>query len=134
MKRPRIKISLGDERLTYRPGDVMIGQYMIDPVDDDKIVAVESSVIWLTDGKGEGDMGVHFFDRQKGPFDVAKLRQLKRFSTVLPASPFSYNGTMIRVRWAVRIRVFFEVGSEHTEDLYFQLGNVISSLSPPSVE
>ena len=131
MNRPRIKISLGDERLTYRPGDVMIGQYMIDAVEDDKIVAVESSVIWLTDGKGEGDIGVHFFDRQKGPFDPAKLRQPKKFSTVLPASPFSYDGTMIRVRWAVRIRVFFELESEHTEDLYFQLGNVTRNLVPP---
>ena len=128
MSRPKIKISLSDEKLAYSPGDVLVGQYVIDNLGDHKVVAVESSVIWMTEGKGEEDIGVQFFDRQKGPFDVRQLQQPRKFSTVLPCSPFSYDGVMIRVRWAVRVRVFFEIESQRTEELYFRLGNVSSIL------
>ncbi len=128
MKRSKISIGLSDEKLAYRPGDVLVGQYSIDAVGEDKVVAIESSVIWITEGKGEEDMGVHFFDRQKGPFDSRQVRKPTKFSTVLPGSPFSYDGMMVRVRWAIRVRVFFEVQPDCTEELYFRLGNVSSVL------
>ena len=128
MSRPGIQIRLTDEKRVYQPGDVLVGQYVIDNPGDQRVHAVEASVIWMTEGKGEEDIGVHFFDRQKGPFDARHLKQPRKFSTVLPGSPFSYDGMMIRVRWAVRVRLFFEADSELTEELFFRLGNVDSIL------
>ena len=128
VSRPRIQINLTDEKRVYRPGDVLVGQYVIDTPGEQRIHAIEASVIWMTVGKGEEDMGVHFFDRQKGPFEVNHWNLPRKFSTVLPRSPFSYDGMMIRVRWAVRVRLFLEAESEVTEELFFRLGNVDSIL------
>jgi len=128
VSRPAIHISLTDEKRVYRPGDVLVGQFAVDNPGDQRIHAIEASVIWITEGKGEEDMGVHFFDRQKGPLDARQWETPCKFSTVLPRSPFSYDGLMIRVRWAVRVRLFLESESELTEELFFRLGSVDSIL------
>ena len=60
MTKPEFDIRLVDVRDIYEPGDVLICEYSIQVPDDAEVTAVESSVIWFTDGKGEEDLGVHF--------------------------------------------------------------------------
>jgi hypothetical protein len=87
--------------------------------------AAELSVLWYTAGKGEEDMAVHHFERlvdeAARPLD---LRVPHRFATVLPASPLSYDGYIVKVCWCVRLRVFLPQGQEALAEIPFRLGSV----------
>jgi hypothetical protein len=105
------------------PGDVLIAEYSVELQPDDRVQAVECSVIWLTSGKGEEDIGVHFFQRRpKSTLEPAVLKRPHRLSTVLPPSPLSYDGAIVQIRWLLRIRIFFAGGVQFTEDCPFRLG------------
>ena len=90
----------------------------------ESLSAIEASVLWKTSGKGQEDLGVHFFQRYEPPFDRAQLKQPHRFSTVAPVSPLSYAGRTIQIQWLVRVRLIFVDGEQTTEDLPFCLGRV----------
>ena len=91
------------------------------------IRAVELSVVWHTEGKGDEDMSVHFFERIESDDDLPiDFRQPRKFSVVLPNSPLSYNGLIVRICWCVRARVFFWQGRELSLDVPFQLGSVLA--------
>ncbi len=111
--------------LRFTPGDVLTCEYEINLPVNMQASAVETSVMWTTTGKGEEDFGVHFFERRsKSTLDADLLRRPHRLSTVLPRSPLSYSGSIIQLRWSVRLRVFVK-GQQFTEDLYFQLGQTV---------
>jgi hypothetical protein len=120
-----ISVRLQDPRREYAPGDTLVGFYQVDAPEATRLAAVEASVLWNTLGKGDEDMSVHYFER-RSPADVAEgdLRQLWRFETVLPKSPLSYDGAILKISWCVRVRVFLERGKETAADLSFQLGGV----------
>ena len=123
MSRPRIEISLDRNINRFQPGDVLVATYELDVSREQIVSALETSVIWLTTGKGDEDYGVHFFERRpKSTLSRDKLKRPHRISTVLPPSPLSYEGEIIRLYWCVRIRVFYG-DQQFTEDLPFQLGN-----------
>lgn len=121
---PLISIQLFDHQPAYQPGDTLVCDYQIDAVRPDEMQSVEASVLWYTEGKGEEDMAVHYFERRL-PADVENgdLRQLRRFETVLPKSPLSYNGNLINVQWCVRVRTFLQQGRDAHFDYPFQLEN-----------
>ena len=71
------------------------------------------SVLWHTEGKGDEDLAVHFFRR----YDVSDLQSIRGGESQpiqcrLPASPLSYRGTLIKIQWGVRVRVFVDDGPE----------------------
>ena len=103
----RVVLGLDDRSRQYEPGDVLAGQFSLDGVTPSDVDALELSVLWYTEGKGDEDMSVHFFRRTEladGEWD--DFRQPRRFSTILPNSPLSYHGLILRIRWCVRVRVF----------------------------
>ncbi len=121
---PLISIQLhGGPR--YHPGEVLVCDYQIDAVECAELQAVEASVLWYTEGKGEEDMGVHYFERRT-PADVpgGDLRSLRRLETVLPSSPLSYHGPLVTIRWCVRVRVFLRPGRSVCFEKPFVLGSV----------
>jgi hypothetical protein len=122
---PLISIQLVARREVYHPGDKLLFDVQIDAIDPEEIVAVESSVMWYTDGKGDEDIGVHFFERLT-PLDVEKndLRPWRQLATVLPNSPLSYAGEIIKIRWCVRVRLFVQKGKEFYEQALFRLAAV----------
>lgn len=125
---PEIKIRLDHCSDQFFPGDVLVCEYEIDMPNSNIATAVESSVLWTTTGKGEEDFGVHFFERRpKSMLNSRNLSQPHRISTVLPQSPLSYEGTIIQVRWSVRLRVF-NGGEQFTKDHFFRLGETIEPL------
>ena len=106
----------------------MTCQYEVEVLDAHDVQAIETSVVWLTRGKGEEDIGVHFFERRDArslTSDTFKTPQ--RVSTVLPASPLSYDGQILKVQWFVRVRLFLADGEQATSDGYFRLGDVVAS-------
>ena len=49
--------------LNMRPGDVLAGQFSLEGVATGDVRACELSVLWHTEGKGDEDLSVHFFER-----------------------------------------------------------------------
>lgn len=130
---PLLSICLADSRRHYATGDELVCEYQIDAVDAADIQAVEASVLWITEGKGEEDMGVHFFERRL-PSDAedGDLRPMRRFRTRLPNSPLSYVGAILNIRWCVRLRLFLRKGRETVLEYPFTLGCVpAAALEPP---
>jgi hypothetical protein len=126
---PLIALTLDRSPRIYRGGDTVRIEYQIDAIDPEEIQAIEASILWFTEGKGEPDMGVHFF-RRSTPDDVElrDMRPLQRLDVVLPQTPLSYDGVILKIRWCVRIRLFLSKGREYLEEQGFQLGDI-----PPGV-
>lgn len=89
-----------------------------------KVHSFEASVVWFTTGKGDTDIGVHFFERRlTRSLPDGFLKQSQRLSTVLPKTPLSYAGRIVQTSWSVRIRVFLDDNSQVTKDEPFRLGD-----------
>jgi hypothetical protein len=128
---PLISIRQQTTERLYQAGDLLICDYQIDGVDRSELQAVEASVLWYTTGKGDEDLGVHYFQRRT-PYDAEQgdLRRLHRFQTILPFSPLSYRGAILQIRWVVRVRTFLRRGKEQFADQAFQLGPGLTCLNP----
>ncbi len=124
MMEPLISIQIQGERPFFEPGEQLQCDYQIDAVDVDEIQAVEASVLWYTEGKGGEDMGVHYFERRVPSDTDQDLRQWRRFETILPNSPVSYDGGLIQIRWCVRVRAILRQGKQCCFEIPFRLGNV----------
>jgi len=120
-----IRLTLDSPTAQYQPGDRLTGRFMVDGTQPWAVRAAELSVLWYTAGQGEEDMAVHHFERlvddATRPLD---LRVPRRFSTVLPASPLSYDGQIVKVCWCVRLRLFLPQGQETVAEVAFRLGSV----------
>jgi hypothetical protein len=125
MTEPLISICLEGQKKHYQPGDELACEYQIDAVGAAELQAVEASVLWYTEGKGDEDLSVHYFERRL-PSDAedGDLRPMRRFRTRLPNSPLSYRGAILNVCWCVRVRVFLRRGKDLSADHPFQLGSV----------
>jgi hypothetical protein len=128
---PSVAIRLDAEKQNYQPGENLAGDYVFEELSADQIKALEVSVLWYTEGKGDEDMAVHAFwrfDPENG--DIINPLRPARFETTLPSSPLSYEGQIIKVRWCVRVRAFLHRGKEVFGQEEFRLGDV----SPISAE
>jgi hypothetical protein len=136
MSHPDIEIRL--DKMRYQPSDILVAEYSIaiNRVEALKsITSLEASVLWETAGKGDTDIGVHFFERKKS-FTPQTIWRPHKISTVLPATPLSYDGRVLKIGWSVRVRLFFEDGHKSTTNEPFQLGDVcfFEPLTPDGVE
>jgi len=121
---PLISIRLPGKR-QYRPAQTIAWQYQIDAVAPHDIQAVEASILWYTEGKGESDMLVHFFERRvPGTTEVADLRAMRTITLALPRSPLTYDGVILKIRWCARVKLFMRSGKSFLEEQAFRLGNV----------
>jgi hypothetical protein len=122
MIEPLISLQFLSSDGAYRSGDVLYAEYQIDAVESDDVQAVELSILWYTEGKGDEDLAVHFFERRvSADADDGDLRRLYRFKTELPNSPLTYSGEILRIRWCGRVRIFLRRGKELFFDQPFQL-------------
>jgi len=122
---PTIIIRLDGDGRIGRPGEPLSGQYWIESLAADQVKAIEASVLWYTEGKGDQDMAVHEFWRRDiddgGEIDPDRP---ERFVATLPNSPLSYEGRIVKICWCVRVRVFLHRGKELIAQKVFCLGNV----------
>ena len=120
---PLISIRLDHPRRQYYSGDTLQCQYQVDRVDLAQIQAIEVSVLWYTEGKGDEDLGIHYFERQLPLPGDQDVRAQKEFTVTLPRSPLSYEGIIVKIQWCVRVRIFLTNGQEYTDEQAFLLGN-----------
>lgn len=122
---PLISIRINDRKGAFQPGEQLECEYQIDAVSADEVQAVEASVLWHTEGKGDEDLFVHYFERHTASdVEGSDLRRLRCFETQLPNSPLTYPGVTIKVRWCVRVRAFLPRGRESFFEHTFTLGNI----------
>jgi len=125
MSQPRVVIELDGNGRVYRPSETLSGEYRLESIDPDQVKAVEVSVLWHSEGKGDEDLAVHHFlrlARDNGePVDFGRPGH---FQTTLPNSPLTYHGTIVKICWCVRVRVFLPRGRQVVGEQTFRLGNV----------
>jgi hypothetical protein len=122
---PLLSLCLVGPERTYAAGDELVAEYQIDAVEPGDIQAVEASVLWQTEGKGEEDIGVHYFERRlPNEAEDGDLRPMRRLLTRLPNSPLSYRGAILSILWCVRLRLFLRRGREYVVEQPFMLGSV----------
>lgn len=131
---PLISLTINNRSRRLVPGETLYCEYQIDAVEAGDLQAVEASVLWYTEGKGDEDFSVHFFQRRTArEVSPEELRGLHRFSTELPASPLTYDGQIIKLKWCVRIRAFLKSGKEIAFDLPFQLCSAACAERDPGI-
>ncbi|MBN1854112.1 MAG: hypothetical protein JW829_15400 [Pirellulales bacterium] len=125
MTRPQLNIQLERPNGLYLSGEILRTNVRIHNPDAIVIRALECSVLWYTVGQGEEDMAVHFFHREK-PIRTGSVPWDQPFSMecVLPASPLTYDGILVKLSWCVRARLFLEQGREVVDEVAFRLGQV----------
>jgi hypothetical protein len=125
MSEPEIVIRLDENGRDYTPGTTLSGEYRVDLTDSLAVQAIEVSVLWYSEGKGDADLDVHEFWRKGADSgEIGDPRRPERFSTTLPQSPLSYDGQIVKIRWCVRVRVIFKRGRDVVAQKLFRLGNV----------
>jgi hypothetical protein len=124
---PLISLQILNPEKTLSPSERLFCEYQIDAINPDEIVALEASVLWYSEGKGDEDLGVHFFERRT-PTDAGEtdLRLLHRFHTDLPNSPLSYDGAIVKIYWCARLRLFLPRGKGMFFEQPFVLGNALT--------
>jgi hypothetical protein len=120
---PLISLQILNPQPVFAPGETLLCESQLDAVSPDTVIAVESSILWYTEGKGDEDLSVHYFERRvPGDADDRDLCRLHRFQLALPNSPLSYSGRIVKIRWCARVRVFLRRGKETFFEQPFTLG------------
>ena len=117
-----MNVSLGREDGIYRAGGPLSACWRVSRVALDRLEAIEVSVMWHTEGKGDEDLHVHHFQR----LDEHHIRRLgladeQPLHCDLPFTPLSYHGRLISVRWCIRLRLFMTDNREVVAEYPFHL-------------
>ncbi|WP_047815084.1 hypothetical protein [Rhodopirellula islandica] len=106
----------------YAAGCQLKAGWRISRVDLSELESVEISVLWHTEGKGDEDLGVHYFQRyDHSDLQNIQLKERNGIQCVLPASPLSYQGHLMQIHWKIRVRVFLADGREVVAEQPFYL-------------
>lgn len=115
---PVVSVQFDRPDRRYGPDAECLVRYRIGNLGDEPVQAVEHSLLWYTEGKGEEDLGVHFFERIEDPSATGS------FGSRLPASPLSYEGVIVKVRWCARVRIFFRGTRDFVSEHVFDVGSL----------
>ena len=121
---PKVNVQFSHLDRRYQQNENLLAHYEILDLSGSQVKAIEQSVVWYTEGKGEEDLGVHFFQRVEEKESTQSKMVTGSFQTDLPASPLSYEGIIVKVRWCVRIRMFFLSGKDFVSEHVFEMGSI----------
>ena len=126
---PHVGLRLLSLQPGLEPGESLEFEYAVNRVEPQLVDNLEVSVMWYTEGKGSEDIGIHMFQQiGREALTAISLDQPRRLSCQLPASPLSFEGRLLKIRWCVRLRLFLTDGRELTSDKQFYLGNLTREL------
>jgi hypothetical protein len=115
---PNITVRFDNDRQEHRGGDEVRGTVRITPPPGQEAGAAEISLLWTTEGKGNTDEGIAWFESFAEPPDPRAERELA-FSTRLPLLPQSYDGILLKITWVVRVRILRTFGNDIVFDIPF---------------
>ncbi|NNE00805.1 MAG: hypothetical protein HKN47_26115 [Pirellulaceae bacterium] len=117
-----MNVALCREDGTYAGNELLTVRWRVSRVALDQLQAIEVSVMWHTEGKGDEDLNVHHFHRlDENQIRRAGLADEQSLSCRLPVTPLSYHGRLISVRWCVRLRLYTAGGREIVAEQPFHL-------------
>ncbi len=103
-------------------GQSLAAKWHLSNLAEVEIDGLEASVLWYTEGKGDEDQHIHHFRRwSSAELAAMDLGQSHGWDCQLPLTPLSYEGTLLRIRWCVRLRLFCSVGPDSVAQVPFQL-------------
>jgi hypothetical protein len=126
-----VKLSLCRDDGVYDAGGTLTAHWRVSRVPLEDVQGLEVSVLWHTEGKGDEDLHVHHFHRL-GEQQIRRvgLAEPQSIRCTLPATPLSYHGRLISVRWCIRLRLFLAKGREIVAEQPFHLVSPATLLSP----
>lgn len=124
-QQPVVMVHFSEPDRLYDPLGHLEVRYTVAGIEELTVQAVERSVLWYTEGKGEEDIGVHFFER------VRDSALAGSFGCQLPPTPLTYEGLIVKIRWCVRVRLFFGGGRDFVSEHSFEVGRVPAVAFPP---
>lgn len=119
-----VNIQLDKSPAQFEPGELLSFEFRLSPTPAGEPTALEVSILWYTEGKGDEEISVHFFDRVTSDAGSLRIGQVHRYSVALPNTPLSYDGVIVKIRWCVRVRVFVGRGRDFVTEEHFRLGQV----------
>ena len=117
-------ITIELDRDVYDAGEFLTGRYRLDPRCASFERHVDILVFWQSMGKGETDRGVQHRESRTVPDGETTDSAGGEFSILLPASPVTYNGVLIKIAWCMEIRVHAGRDLQCEATIPFQLGHV----------
>lgn len=106
----------------FAPGDELAGVFVIPGELPDGTTSVELSVLWHTSGKGTEDLGVIHYQGWTAADDTLTDRPNPcSFAVTLPATPWTYDGVLVKIHWLARVRVRFGRTGEVLRQVPFTL-------------
>ena len=117
-------ITIELDRDVYEAGEFMTGRYWLDSPCASSELHADIQVSWQSMGKGETDRGVQHRELRTVPDGEITDSAGGEFSILLPASPLTYNGVLIKVAWCIEIRILAGRNLRCETTIPFQLGCV----------
>jgi hypothetical protein len=112
MSEPAIDVTFERGHRSFAPGAEVAGTVRVTA--GDPLGKTELMLLWYTDGKGDSDLGVVHHELLA---DDETTREIEKpFRVRLPLLPLSYSGTLLHVRWVVRVRIYGFLGRDHVVD------------------
>ncbi len=99
MKEPGLALEFADEKRAYHPGERVRGTATWSL--QTEAAALEVRLFWKTTGKGSSELEIVDSTRVARP----ALRGQAAFDLLLPPRPYSLNGRLISIVWAVELVV-----------------------------
>jgi hypothetical protein len=91
------------------PGGELTGAFVIPGGPPPETKRVELSVLWHTSGKGTEDLGViHYEAWTVDDRTLETMPNPGTFTVRLPLTPWSYDGTLVKIHWLARVRMRWE--------------------------
>ncbi len=122
-----VKFDFEEGSFQVNAGENMEFSYQVPSQFLDELQAIETSIVWVTEGKGSEDIGVHFFKRMsRRELELQTAGSAHRIQTKMPRSPLSYSGFLLKIKWQIRVKMFFSKGRQVINEREFILGNTIA--------
>ncbi len=92
-----LSVNLPDDRKFFAPGDILKGNavWQLDHAPE----KIFLRLFWYTRGKGTEDIEVV----SETVFDHPQARDTRQFEIPLPQSPYSFNGKLVSLIWALEL-------------------------------
>lgn len=117
---PEVRVEIAGDR--FHPGDEVGGAFVLPGGPPADCESVELSVLWHTSGKGTEDLAVvHYQGWTAADGTLAALPNPGTFAVRLPNTPWSYDGTLVKIHWVARVRVRFGRSGEVVAEVPFVL-------------
>src|SRR4029078_3985711 len=85
LPQPLVSIQIDGRQQQFQPGEVLAAAFQIDAGQPHALSAIQISVLWFTEGTGDEDLAVHYFERLSNEsMPELDLSELRRFQTIFP--------------------------------------------------